>query len=104
MEKYRQNMIRTSNSGMRMHTQNIKSGYSRMSGSCGCSDVRMSNDHHDHYDHHDHHDHKECTGLAMGKVKHQPWQNIYSCEKAITRGTIFADLDLPFMGRKGGCK
>ncbi len=98
MEKYRQNMTRNSNGGMRMHAQNTRSGYSHLSGGCGCSDVRMGNDHYDHYDH------KECTGLAMAKVKHQPWQNVYSCEKAITRGTIFADLDLPFMGRKGGCK
>lgn len=43
----------------------------------------------------------ECTGLAMAKIKVQLWQNVYPAEKAITRGTIFNELDLPFNARRG---
>ena len=43
---------------------------------------------------------EECTGLAMAKIKVQSWQNVYPCEKAIERGTIFAELDLPFAARR----
>lgn len=39
--------------------------------------------------------------LAMSYVPFQRWQNIYPLEKALKRGTMFADLDLPF---KGGMK
>ncbi len=39
--------------------------------------------------------------LAMSYVPFQKWQNIYPLEKALKRGTLFADLDLPF---KGGMK
>ncbi len=37
--------------------------------------------------------------LAMGYVKSQHFTNVYSLEKALHRGTLFADLDLPY----GGC-
>ena len=41
--------------------------------------------------------------LAMAYVKWQTWQNIYDVEKALHRGTIFQELDLPFCGI-GGCQ
>lgn len=40
--------------------------------------------------------------LAMAYVPWQKWENIYCSDKALKRGTIFADLDKPFYGR-GGC-
>lgn len=40
--------------------------------------------------------------LAMAYVPWQKWGNLYCGSKAFGRGTIFADLDLPFLG-KGGC-
>jgi len=36
----------------------------------------------------------------------QSFDNLYDAETALKQGTIFAELDLPFMGRtvqKGGC-
>lgn len=39
--------------------------------------------------------------IGMGYVPIQSWQQPYPVEQAISRGTIFSDLDLPFM--MGGC-
>lgn len=44
--------------------------------------------------------------LAMVYSPYQEWQNIYSGEKALETGTLFAELDKPFYGykcTKGGC-
>ncbi len=38
--------------------------------------------------------------LAMGFVPDQVWQNIYQDDVALARGTIFADLDKPFIGEE----
>lgn len=38
--------------------------------------------------------------LAMGFVPDQVWQNIYNDDVALARGTIFADLDKPFIGEE----
>ena len=40
--------------------------------------------------------------LAMAYVPWQEWQNLYSAETALCKGTIFKDLDKPFL-RIGGC-
>ena len=40
--------------------------------------------------------------VAMAYVPWQTWDNIYNARMALQRGTIFADLDMPFCGR-GGC-
>lgn len=40
--------------------------------------------------------------LAMIYSPKQIWQNIYNEEDALTRGTIFADLDKPFCGSTCG--
>lgn len=41
--------------------------------------------------------------LAMAYVPWQPWGQTYSLEQALSRGTIFPELDLPFvMGRCRG--
>ena len=42
--------------------------------------------------------------LAMVYPAPQAWENVYSPEKALQRGTAFAGLDLPFAGGKGCCK
>ncbi len=41
--------------------------------------------------------------LAMGFVPDQIWQNIYNDDVALARGTIFADLDKPFIGEEAVC-
>lgn len=41
--------------------------------------------------------------LAMAYVPWQTWRDIYDAEKGFHRGTIFEELDLPFLG-KGGMK
>lgn len=41
--------------------------------------------------------------LAMAYVPWQTWRNIYEIEKGFQCGTIFQELNLPFLG-KGGIK
>ncbi len=36
--------------------------------------------------------------LAMAYVPMQRWRDIYENDKALMRGTIFSELDLPFKG------
>lgn len=40
--------------------------------------------------------------VGMGYIPWQQWQQTYSIEKGLSRGTIFPDLDLPFM--MGRCR
>jgi len=44
--------------------------------------------------------------LAMAAVPMQPWEKLYAPEQAISRGTAFPSLDLPFYvteeGKEGG--
>ncbi len=40
------------------------------------------------------------VSLAMCYVPYQHFENVYDDEKALDRGTLFADLDLPFVGGK----
>ena len=40
--------------------------------------------------------------LAIATVPMQIWRKTYSPDKALCAGTMFAELDLPFMG--GKCK
>lgn len=92
MERYRQNNTRMQSRGMHTYTRGSACQRSPYPAGCGCAEPRSDG----FLD--------GCTGLAMGRVKVQQWQNIYPCEKAITRGTIFAELDLPFTGRRGSCR
>lgn len=41
--------------------------------------------------------------LVMSYVKKQEWDQTYEAETALERGTIFPELDLPFVG-EGGCR
>ena len=38
----------------------------------------------------------DALPLAMAYVPRQKWRNAYSPEEALSRGTLFAELDLPF--------
>ncbi|RGO28485.1 spore coat associated protein CotJA [Dorea sp. OM02-2LB] len=40
--------------------------------------------------------------LAMAYVPWQEWREICDLEKALCQGTIFQELNLEFLGRKGG--
>ena len=39
--------------------------------------------------------------LAMAYVPWQTWRDIYECDKGFHCGTIFRELDLPFLGKGG---
>ena len=45
-----------------------------------------------------------CSNLAIASVPFQnaSWENIYSLDDALSRGTLFPELDLPFLC--GGAK
>ena len=42
--------------------------------------------------------------LAMAYVPWQLWDQTYNLEKALQVGTIFPELDKPFLGKRGGCR
>lgn len=42
------------------------------------------------------------VSLAMMYVPYQRFEKLYDAEKALSRGTLFEELDLPFYGGKGG--
>ena len=44
------------------------------------------------------------VSLAMAYVHYQRFENLYDEDKALERGTLFKDLDLPFYGGKRGAK
>lgn len=47
--------------------------------------------------------HCELNGcsLAMVYAPAQTWQNLYEPGKALQQGTLFAELDKPFLGARG---
>ena len=38
--------------------------------------------------------------LAMSYVPMQKWRDLYSADVGLERGTIFSELDKPFLGRR----
>lgn len=46
----------------------------------------------------------ECAPLAMAYVPWQRWTNLYELNTALLHGTIFPELDLPFMAKGGACR
>ena len=42
--------------------------------------------------------------VGMGYVPMQRWQSTYSMEDGFRRGTIFPELDKPFLGKRGACR
>jgi hypothetical protein len=48
-------------------------------------------------------DSRDLGGLPIGMayVPWQQWRAIYDDARALTRGTIFSELDLPFLGKGG---
>lgn len=45
----------------------------------------------------------ELWSLGMAFVPDQAWQNIYETDVGFARGTIFFDLDFPFIGEEAVC-
>lgn len=45
----------------------------------------------------------ENLSLAMAYVPMQCFKNVYELNDAFQQGTIFPELNKPFMGWKGGC-
>ena len=41
----------------------------------------------------------EACSLAMVYVPRQEWQEIYPIDQAIRKGTLFSELDKPFLGK-----
>lgn len=41
---------------------------------------------------------QDCV-LAIASVPMQQWKGTYAVERGFLRGTIFPELDLPFLGR-----
>ena len=41
---------------------------------------------------------KDARPLAMAYVRKQSWRRIYKPDVALTRGTLFNELDKPFSG------
>ncbi len=41
--------------------------------------------------------------LAMAYVPMQQFQSMYELDEALQNGTVFPELNKPFMGWKGGC-
>ena len=39
--------------------------------------------------------------LVMAYVPMQVWRNLYSARDALAQGTLFSELNLPFLGREG---
>ena len=46
-------------------------------------------------------EHVDKMAPGMSYVPWQKWEDIYCMEKALERGTIFEQLDKPFMGGRG---
>lgn len=40
------------------------------------------------------------TPVGMAYVPYQRWKNVYEPSAALDRGTVFEDLDKPFLGEK----
>lgn len=47
---------------------------------------------------------QQRMALAMAYVPWQKWQQPYNYEQGLMEGTIFPDLNLPFLGYQGGMK
>ena len=42
----------------------------------------------------------ECLPIGMAYVPWQRWNKVYQEDVALNRGTIFPELDLPFLGEE----
>lgn len=42
--------------------------------------------------------------LAIAYVPWQQWNQTYPLDKAMQAGTIFPELDKPFLGKRGACR
>ena len=60
-------------------------------GNCGCGPYEWENDNNCNYG----------TTLAIVASPRQNWCNLYDVETGMSRGTVFKDLDLPFLASNG---
>ncbi len=49
-------------------------------------------------------DRMEDFPVAMAYVPWQNWHTVYDLERGLSCGTIFPELDKPFLGVRGGCR
>jgi len=64
-------------------------------------DMNCENKHNDNHNHNENCNMNSCIDnmpLAMAYVPMQKWKNVYNNDVALKRGTIFPELDLPFLG------
>ena len=78
----------------RRSVQPSQSTSQAQSAACGCN-RRMDGcpNTHDHF--------PEDMPIAMAYVPWQKWQDICELREAVERGTIFKELDKPFLGKGG---
>lgn len=81
-------MNRNVNTNRRPMVKNT--GNTRPSGNCGCMSKEGCDRGNEPVD-------EMMPGMSY--VPWQKWQNIYSMEEGLEKGTIFADLDKPYIGR-----
>lgn len=83
---------------------NYSNNYSRsgMTSPCSCHNHNQPSQ----TCHQEHGHHFSDFPIGMGYVPWQTWRNIYEPDKALMQGTIFAELDKPFLGARmrGGRK
>lgn len=89
---YTRNSGNLMNSGMTRPVPSMNTGMTRSSRTSG-----MEN----RYSCQKPHGEKEFP-IGMAYVPWQKFQKIYDPAKALCQGTIFAELDLPFCGKRGG--
>lgn len=80
------------NSGMNRPVPSMNTGMNRSSGMPAMENRHSCREYHRE---------KEFP-IAMAYVPWQKFQKIYDPAKALCQGTIFAELDLPFCGKRGG--
>jgi len=49
-------------------------------------------------------DRMEDFPVAMAYVPWQNWHTVYDLERGLSCGTIFPELNKPFLGVRGGCR
>ena len=93
------NMNRNTN-GRNMNGYQMRNNMAQNRQGCGCSNAKQDNCNNVH----------DCDietapvdrmAPGMAYVPWQKWEDIYCMEKALERGTIFEQLDKPFIGGRG---
>ena len=78
---------------MRCSRRPVQSMPAQSSHDCCCQKMDGCPDTHDHF--------PADMPIAMAYVPWQKWQEIYEPSRALESGTIFKELDKPFLGKGG---